>query len=202
MRTHKYFGPFDPGIHLKKFLQYVYIEYKENVHMNIKNAVIVLSVAVCVMAGQAAFAQKILGPEGSKMELKWPDFKFQKDTADSSSQPAQPFYIKGPEGRMMDLGNLTKIILQRRALEAKKQQEKNQKDPAANTKKEDKVPFYLMGREGHMMQLGETVRSLKKNCKKAKDEASKEDKKEPQPQPKKEKSMIEKLSEPGRLQAL
>lgn len=202
MRAHKYFGPFDPGIHLKKILQYVYIEYKENVHMNIKNAVIVFSVAVCVMAGQAAFAQKILGPEGSKMELKWPDFKFQKDTADSSSQPAQPFYIKGPEGRMMDLGNLTKIILQRRALEAKKQQEKNQKDPAANTKKEDKVPFYLMGREGHMMQLGETVRSLKKNCKKAKEEASKEDKKEPQPQPKKEKSMIERLSEPGRLQAL
>lgn len=171
--------------------------------MNIKNAVIVLSVAVCVMAGQAAFAQKILGPEGSKMELKWPDFKFQKDTADSSSQPAQPFYIKGPEGRMMDLGNLTKIILQRRALEAKKQQAEKQKKQAASSskKKEQKVPFYLMGREGHMMQLGSTVKSLREKCQQKEDKQD-TNTNEPAPQSKKEKSTIERLSEPGRLQAL
>ena len=171
--------------------------------MNVKDAVVILSVAVCVMTGQAAFAQKVLGPEGSKMELKWPDFKIQRNTPDSSSKNPNPSYIKGREGRMMDLSNLTKLILQRRALEAQKQQAEKQKKQAASSskKKEQKVPFYLMGREGHMMQLGSTVKSLREKCqqKKGKQDTNTN---EPAPQSKKEKSTIERLSEPGRLQAL
>lgn len=170
--------------------------------MNVKTAVTILSAAVCILAGQAAFAQKVPGPEGSKMELKWPNFKITKDSASSSKQP-QPFYVQGREGRMMDLGNLTESILKRRTLEAKKQQVNKQESKAKKAKKQDTVPFYLMGREGHMMQLGNTVNSLKEKYKEAKDN-KKEEKAQPSSsaQPKKEKSVIERLSEPGRLQAL
>ena len=170
--------------------------------MNVKNAVVILSVAVCVMTGQAAFAQKVLGPEGSKMELKWPDFKIQRNMPDSSSKNPNPSYIKGREGRMMDLSKLTESILQHRALEAKKQEVKKQAAKPKQTKKDSVVPFYLMGREGHMMQLGNTVNSLKEKRQEVK-ENKKEEKKQPaKPHPKKEKSVIERLSEPGRLQAL
>ena len=168
--------------------------------MNVKTAVTILSAAVCILAGQAAFAQKVPGPEGSKMELKWPNFKITKDSASSSKQ-TQPFYVQGREGRMMDLGNLTESLLQRRTLEAKKQQINKQESKAKKAKKQDTVPFYLMGREGHMMQLGNTVNSLKEKYNKAK-ENKKEEAKPASAQPKKEKSVIERLSEPGRLQAL
>lgn len=169
--------------------------------MNFKTAVTLISAAVCLLAGQAAFAQRVPGPEGSKMELKWPDFKITKDSASPSKQP-QPFYVQGREGRMMDLSKLTESILQHRALEAKKQEVKKQAAKPKQTKKDSVVPFYLMGREGHIMQLGNTVNSLKEKRQEVK-ENKKEEKKQPaQPQPKKEKSVIERLSEPGRLQAL
>lgn len=169
--------------------------------MNLKTAVTLISAAVCLLAGQAAFAQRVPGPEGSKMELKWPDFKITKDSASPSKQP-QPFYVQGREGRMMDLSKLTESILQHRALEAKKQEVKKQAAKPKQTKKDSFVPFYLMGREGHMMQLGNTVNSLKEKRQEIK-ENKKEEKKQPaKPQPKKEKSVIERLSEPGRLQAL
>lgn len=169
--------------------------------MNLKTAVTLISAAVCLLAGQAAFAQRVPGPEGSKMELKWPDFKITKDSASPSKQP-QPFYVQGREGRMMDLSKLTESILQHRALEAKKQEVKKQAAKPKQTKKDSFVPFYLMGREGHMMQLGNTVNSLKEKRQEVK-ENKKEEKKQPaKPQPKKEKSVIERLSEPGRLQAL
>lgn len=169
--------------------------------MNLKTAVTLISAAVCLLAGQAAFAQRVPGPEGSKMELKWPDFKITKDSASPSKQP-QPFYVQGREGRMMDLSKLTESILQHRALEAKKQEVKKQAAKPKQTKKDSVVPFYLMGREGHMMQLGNTVNSLKEKRQEVK-ENKKEEKKQPaKPQPKKEKPVIERLSEPGRLQAL
>lgn len=169
--------------------------------MNLKTAVTLISAAVCLLAGQAAFAQRVPGPEGSKMELKWPDFKITKDSASPSKQP-QLFYVQGREGRMMDLSKLTESILQHRALEAKKQEVKKQAAKPKQTKKDSVVPFYLMGREGHMMQLGNTVNSLKEKRQEVK-ENKKEEKKQPaKPQPKKEKSVIERLSEPGRLQAL
>ena len=169
--------------------------------MNLKTAVTLISAAVCLLAGQAAFAQRVPGPEGSKMELKWPDFKITKDSASPSKQP-QLFYVQGREGRMMDLSKLTESILQHRALEAKKQEVKKQAAKPKQTKKDSVVPFYLMGREGHMMQLGNTVNSLKEKRQEVK-ENKKEEKKQPaKPQPKKEKPVIERLSEPGRLQAL
>ena len=169
--------------------------------MNLKTAVTLISAAVCLLAGQAAFAQRVPGPEGSKMELKWPDFKITKDSASPSKQP-QPFYVQGREGRMMDLSKLTESILQHRALEAKKQEVKKQAAKPKQTKKDSVVPFYLMGREGHMMQLGNTVNSLKEKRQEVKENKKGEKKQPAKPQPKKEKSVIERLSEPGRLQAL
>ena len=169
--------------------------------MNLKTAVTLISAAVCLLAGQAAFAQRVPGPEGSKMELKWPDFKITKDSASPSKQP-QPFYVQGREGRMMDLSKLTESILQHRALEAKKQEVKKQAAKPKQTKKDSFVPFYLMGREGHMMQLGNTVNSLKEKRQEVKENKKGEKKQPAKPQPKKEKSVIERLSEPGRLQAL
>lgn len=167
--------------------------------MNAKNAVKILSAAVCILAAQAVFAQKVPGPEGSKMELKWPNFQMQKDSADSFSRSNKPFYIKGREGRMMDLSNLTASI-QRRVLESKKRQVQEQEQDSVNKPAEPKsqpVPSYLMGREGHMMQLGETVNQIWKKF------SNKKDKKE-QAKPKKDKkeSAAERLSQPGRLQAL
>lgn len=169
--------------------------------MNLKTAVTLISAAVCLLAGQAVFAQRVPGPEGSKMELKWPDFKITKDSASPSKQP-QPFYVQGREGRMMDLSKLTESILQHRALEAKKQEVKKQAAKPKQTKKDSVVPFYLMGREGHMMQLGNTVNSLKEKRQEVKEDKKEEKKQPAKPQPKKEKSVIERLSEPGRLQAL
>ena len=169
--------------------------------MNLKTAVTLISAAVCLLAGQAAFAQRVPGPEGSKMELKWPDFKITKDSASPSKQP-QPFYVQGRQGRMMDLSKLTESILQHRALEAKKQEVKKQAAKPKQTKKDSVVPFYLMGREGHMMQLGNTVNSLKEKRQDVKEDKKEEKKQPAKPQPKKEKSVIERLSEPGRLQAL